>query len=167
MFSLFWVIVSFQMQQLQNCITMQRAKIDKFHTDCFFIGHTWGGDRICPNLKSDLAAKDHFTMCSINRCLLPRSDILCESWMHSTISFGHFRIFEIPGNKFTQCIAGMLSWNILILRIPKKNYSYSLNCKLWIVAGHSQISAFMHRGGRYGIFKKHCQRHNGPRVLTL
>ena len=83
---------------------MQLLKIDKFCADCFFIGHMWAGDRICPNLKSDLAAKDHFTMCSINLCcLLPRSlTYYAQVVTKENISFGHFCVFKISGNKFTQ-----------------------------------------------------------------
>ena len=57
--------VTIEMQQL-HYKQDERAKIDKFHTDCFFIGPTWAGERICPNLKSDLAAKDPGLQCALS-----------------------------------------------------------------------------------------------------
>ena len=51
-----------------NCIISKtrEPKLIKFHTDCFFIGPTWAGERICPNLKSDLAAKDPGLQCALS-----------------------------------------------------------------------------------------------------
>ena len=95
-FSLFWLNSNAEIAKARPC----GAKIDKFHTDCFFIGHTWAGDRICPNLKSDLAAKDPGLQCALSTT--PASSeiwrimrvVSASDRIHGFWCFGTFFVFS-------------------------------------------------------------------------